>query len=73
MPKGKHIGGLFILVYVILEAFSRLEIRRAARSDFDFFAHLRFFAFSCFSSPRFKSSEACNLNLIVSLKIWNRE
>lgn len=64
-----HIGGflLFFLVYVILEAFAGLESRRVARGDFDFFARLRVFAFSCFSFTRFKSSEADKLNLVVLL------
>ena len=64
-----HIGGflLFFLVYVILEAFAGLESRRVARGDFDFFARLRVFAFSCFSFTRFKNSEADKLNLVVLL------
>lgn len=49
---------MFFLVYVILEAFAGLESRRVARGDFDFFARLRVFAFSCFSFTRFKNSEA---------------
>lgn len=58
---------MFFLVYVILEAFAGLESRRVARGDFDFFARLRVFAFSCFSFTRFKSSEADKLNLVVLL------
>ena len=64
-----HIGGFlwFFLGYVILEAFAGFESRRVARGDFDFFARLRVFAFSCFSFTRFKNSEAGKLNLVVLL------
>ena len=56
-----------IIIFIVLNILSKALKNRIGSGDFDFFARLRVFAFSCFSFTRFKSSEADKLNLVVLL------